>query len=150
MSVALLGRHALAEPNVSLKDLLDEARSMEAAERQVKAIKNGPQPTFASVRRSLYIGRQRHSRHHFGTTTQTRPSKSVETAEARIHIHVDELRVRGTQHKCRGSGKLLHFQRVHVFKNAASTDCRLPPLKARQHAAAAAGIKTDKNRSDVR
>jgi len=51
-----LRRFALSEPNWSLKELLDKARSMEAAERQVKTIETGANgasnsaPSVAAVR----------------------------------------------------------------------------------------------------
>ena len=44
-----LRRRALAEPNMTLKELVDVRRSNESAERQVKAIEGGQKSTVAAV-----------------------------------------------------------------------------------------------------
>jgi hypothetical protein len=45
-----LRRKALSEPDMTLPDLLNAARAMEIAERQVKSIEAGTAPTLAAVR----------------------------------------------------------------------------------------------------
>jgi hypothetical protein len=109
-----LRRYALTNSDISLKDLLDKARSMEAAERQVKAIENGTQPTVAAVRRSHGRQQQSSSRQpgHWNSNSGAAAAEICRNCGG-TYPHPDGRSSCPAYNKeCRGCKKMHHFQRM--------------------------------------
>lgn len=133
-----LRRYALAESNLSLKTLLDKARSMEAAERQVKVIENGAQPTVAAIRRGQGRQQQASSRQPFRRSSNTETASEVCRNCGGAYPHPGgRSSCPAYNRECRGCKKLHHFQRMCQSSGSTRQTLhqpnRAPPPIPRQH-----------------
>lgn len=111
-----LRRYALTEPTISLKQLLDKARSMEAAEKQVKAMENGTQPNISAIRRGRgrqiqSSGRRTYNLHNNVGATVSHATTCRNCGGTYPH-QGGRTACPAYDKECRGCGKKHHFQRM--------------------------------------
>ena len=124
-----LRRRALAEPTMTLQQIVDAARSMETAELQVKVIESGQNEatssTVAAVRNDRISGAD--DRSNPANKEQVRVRIPVVTAEEVFHIR---KAVKAVLHgeNCRTCSKTGHFAKL--CRSGRPTVNKSPPTQA--------------------